>query len=363
MAATDVHNVWENSDYVAVTEQVDSLFRRVSQRDENTLLTYHDDELVLEEIAVLLRKLDQFARPADITVSVALWSSARRFEDRLFELENLVAYSQAIYVAAQVQPLMQSYADYVVARDLASVSSVNAPDPMREEPVVDARFFLKYIMDATPSMNGYNLRLFGIHSVGRLVAIIDDITQGRYAGDVRGVLRIRSARRIAQHIEKMHAIYAERFRIGPANITTTPRTGAARVLFASWQDLNQMNGLFPKDAIIERALQNAPVGEEIVAHHAEFVAALEYCAEDMRSVMSTAWIVAQRTAYMRLTREQRETCAEIGRELRGLANDVRDIVYSRSGRIFYHGMLREKYHQLLFVDLKIAIERYSCEFV
>lgn len=361
----DAHDVCENSDYVAVAADVDSLFRRVSQRNEDTLLTYHDDELVLEEIATLLRRLDQFAHPADITVPVALSSSAHRFAHRLFELENLIAYSQAIYIAAQIESMIKLYADYVAARNVALITSdyADVSNATLDAQVVDARFFLKYVADAAPLLEGYNLRLFGMHAIANIIRIIDEITRDRYAGNARGVLKIRSARRIARHIEKLHAIYAERFRVGPANIATTPRTGVARVLFASWQDLNQMNGLFPKDEIIERALQNTRVGDEIVAQHTDFVQALDYCAGDMRSVMNTAWLVAQRTAYMRLNLEQREKCAEIVSELRVLANNVRDMIYSHSGRIFFYGMLREKYYQLLVVDLEIAIERYSCESV
>ena len=350
----------------AIGERVDVFYKHLGLRTSDTPLSYEDDERVLGEISALLDemyRLDRRHRLAGGSFTDSIHVRLRNSANRLYPIENLFAYSQALHVAADVETMLFAYADHIVERDRALNMNEPVPAFTHQDEALSDRLFCKYILEAAPSMQGYTPRLYGTAAVARIVAIIDELTEGRYVAAGRGVLRIENARRIAQYTEKIHAYYTERFKIGPMNIARTPRTGAARVLFASWQDIVQINTLFPKDAIIARALQNTAMGDEIVTHHAEFVQALDYCAEDMRKVMSTACLVAQQTAYMRLNQEQRETCAEIVDELRSLANDVRDMVHSRDGQIFYHGALKKKYDQLLVVDLKIAIERYSCESV
>ena len=337
-------------EYAAATARVESLLARLSERTADTILTYADDERVLGEVAALLREFGQLARRGGFEHYSA---------NQLYDIEGLIAYSQTVATTAQVESMMSVYVDYTVARDLASVATGEMPAFTRDADALNDRLFCKYVVNAAPVLEGRRVRLYGIGLVERIVDMIDDITDGQYAESGRGVLNAATARRIAQHIEQMHDRYADRFEISPANIAITPHTGAARVLFASWQDLNQMNELFAKDAIIERALRNTPIGPEIVSKYNAFRDALDYCLKDMRSVLSSAWVVIQNTRYMDLSRMDRDFRSEVVGELRAIDDDFQSVVRSHEGRIFYHGILRATFDKTLGVDLKTAIERYS----
>jgi hypothetical protein len=346
-----------------VGARVDAFYRKMGRRTADTPLTYDEDERVLGDISAFLRELDRLDRRHHLaggSIVDPIHFRLRNSTDRMYPIENLFAYSQALCAAADIDAMLHTYVDHIVERDRALAMNEPATLAFDDDKALGDRFFCKYIVGAAPVMQGYTPRLYGTAAAAHIVAMIDELTDGRYA-DTK--LRIEHARRIAEYTVKIHAYYAEHFQITPTSIAHTPRFSAARVLFASWQDLGHLNQVFPNDAIIERALQNASIGDEIVARYAQFVDTLEYCASDMRAVLSTAELVAQQTTYMHLTQEQREHCVEIGKELRVLAMDVKLAVRSPNGYIFYHGPLKKKYNQLIFDDLKIAIERYSCEFV
>ena len=342
---------------------VDACYRQMGRRTADTPLSYEEDERVLGNFSVVLHELDRLDQQHHLaggSMVDPIHFRLRNSTFRMYPIENLFAYSQALCAAADIDAMLHTYVDHIVERDRALAMNEPVTFALDYDKVLVDRFFCQYIVGAAPSMRGYTPRLYGTAAAAHIVAMIDKLTDGRYAGTE---LRVEHARRIAEYTVKIHAYYAERFQITPMNIAHTPRFSAARVLFASWLDLNHLNQLFPNDAIIERALQNAAIGNEIVARYAQFVEALEYCANDMRAVLSTAELVAQQTTYMHLTQEQRERCVEIGKELRVLAMDVKLAIYSPDGEIFYHGSLKEKYNQLLFDELRNAAERYLCEFI
>ena len=343
-------------EYVAVTARVESIFVRLNERTADTVLTYDDDERVLGEITALLRELGQLARRAGFEQYNA---TARHFANQLYAIEGLIAYSQIMSTAAQINQMVSVYVDYIVARDLAAVDIGETPIFTRDANARDDRLFCQYVVKAAPVLDGRSVRLYGIGLVERTIAMIDDVTRGHYVESGRGVLNTATARRIAQHIAHMHELYSDRFEISPANIAITPHTGVARVLFASWQDLTQMNSMFANDAIIERALRNTSIGPEIVSKYTAFRDALDHCQKDMREVLSSAWVVIQNTPYMDLSRMDRDYRSEVVGELRAIDDDFQHVIRSHEGRIFYHGVLRANFDKTLGVELKTAIERYS----